>query len=88
MKHYTVDCRRITTRQELHDVFAETLTLPAWYGRNLDALHDCLTALSEDTYLMLLHGEWLPRNLSSYGEAALRMLADATEENPHFILFR
>ncbi len=88
MKHYTIDCRRIATRQELHDVFAETLTLPAWHGRNLDALHDCLTANCEDVYLMLLNVEWLLRNLSSYGEAALRMLADAAEENPHFILFR
>ena len=31
-----------------HDVFATTLGFPAFFGRNLDALIDCLTYRDED----------------------------------------
>jgi hypothetical protein len=34
---------RITDWDSFHDVFAEVLGFPGYYGRNLDALIDCLT---------------------------------------------
>ncbi len=86
MKHYTIDCRRIDSRQTFHDVFSRTLRLPEWYGRNLDALHDCLTELSEDTYLMLLHSDALAGTLGEYGKAAAALLSDSAGENPHLFL--
>ena len=42
----TIDCSRIQSEEDLHRIFAEALSFPAWYGKNLDALHDCLTVLS------------------------------------------
>lgn len=38
-----VDCRRIRDWASFHDVLATTLVLPAYYGRNMDALVDVLT---------------------------------------------
>ena len=35
----------ILNRETLHDILSSKLTLPEWYGRNLDALYDCLTDL-------------------------------------------
>ena len=41
----TLDGRTIDSRETLHQTLFELLQLPAWYGRNLDALYDCLTDL-------------------------------------------
>ncbi|WP_211357244.1 barstar family protein [Nocardioides rubriscoriae] len=37
-----VDGAHVATAPELHDALAAALGFPDWYGRNLDALHDCL----------------------------------------------
>ncbi|MGH3696534.1 MAG: barstar family protein [Pseudonocardiaceae bacterium] len=36
----------VTSRPEALEAIGTALGFPAWYGRNLDALHDCLTDLS------------------------------------------
>ena len=40
-----IDLSHADTRDSFHDAFVQALSLPDWYGRNLDALHDALTAL-------------------------------------------
>ena len=45
----TMDCGGVATKQELHELIAESLDFPDWYGHNLDALMDCLTDLDETT---------------------------------------
>ena len=53
MKHITIDCSTLETREQLHDALSEALCFPAHYGRNLDALYDCLTEISEPTRISL-----------------------------------
>lgn len=38
-----IDARRITGWDSFHDVFAEALGFPDFYGRNMSAWIDCLT---------------------------------------------
>ena len=47
MKRVELIASQLTDKEVLHDVLAEELQLPEWYGRNLDALHDCLTELTD-----------------------------------------
>jgi ribonuclease inhibitor len=79
MKEITINCAAIGTMGEMHDLLARELNFPEWYGRNLDALHDCLTAISEDTQLTFLHFPALP--FPTVG--LLRVLRDSENENPH-----
>ncbi len=81
MKHITLDCREIATKSQLHDALTKAFCLPDWYGRNLDALHDCLSALPEDTYIMLLNLDAMEKHLGSYAEAFRRVLQETG--NPH-----
>ena len=74
----------IRTRDELHDALIRALNLPTWYGRNLDALHDCLTALNTDTELRLLHPARLEEALGDYAVSLLNVLRDAAAKNPRF----
>ena len=77
MKEITINCAKIATREEFHDILARELNFPGWYGRNLDALHDCLTDLREETRITFLHFPSLP--FPSAG--LLNVLRDSESEN-------
>ena len=79
----TLDGTAIPNRERFHDAFA--VVLPHWYGRNLDALYDCLTDLPEGE-ITLLHPETLWENLGDYGSACLDTLRDAARDNPNLRL--
>lgn len=82
MRHITIDCSLIDSREALHRTFAEALSLPEFYGNNLDALHDCLTAISEDTTVQLINWAAAGAALGNYARAARRCLTHA-DRNPH-----
>jgi len=82
MKEVTLDCRSFVPRSALHKAFAEALSFPDHYGNNLDALHDCLTAISEETRLTLLYWEAAEETLGRYAAALKRVLTDSEIENP------
>lgn len=77
---YIIDCQWIDSRGELHRVLAETLSFPEWYGHNLDALHDMLTAIREDTHLIFQN--WNPSSPAFRG--LKRVLENVEVANPHF----
>ena len=77
-----IDGAVITSRSELHDSLFRQLDLPDWYGRNLDALYDCLTDLSEPASLRLVHFDTLSERLGHYAAALRAVLRDASAENP------
>lgn len=78
----TIDCSEIRENADLHRVFSSQLHLPGFYGKNLDALYDCLTSLPQKTTLNLLHTQSLIDNLGPYGRAAINVIAQAERENP------
>lgn len=43
---HVVDGSSVTTKAAAMDAIAAALSFPTWFGRNLDALYDCLTDLS------------------------------------------
>ena len=45
MKHITLDGNILADAAKVHDYLKEMLQFPEYYGKNLDALHDCLTDL-------------------------------------------
>lgn len=80
----TIDCSGISSREYLHCTFAETLSFPSWYGRNLDALHDQLTSLSGT--IRLENWEAAEAALGKYGIAAKRAILHAAQENKNLIV--
>ena len=78
--------RAMTDRPSAHIHLAERLELPAWYGRNLDALYDVLTEIGSDTELILEDPAAVVENLGKYGESLLSTMQEAAEENPHLII--
>ncbi len=44
--------------ERFHDEMAFKLGLPSWYGRNLDALLDCLSSIGDPRNNLCRHWEW------------------------------
>ena len=74
-------------RGELHSFLAHELALPAYYGRNLDALADCLGDISEPLLLGVVRTRDTPDGveapLASYFDRLCLCLLRATRENPN-----
>lgn len=77
-----LDCRRLGERREAHAYLAEVMKLPKYYGRNLDALYDCLMEYGE-CVIVLEHAEVLAEEWfqGGYGGKLLKVLREAGEGN-------
>ena len=69
------------TREQLHQTLARDLDLPEYYGANLDALYDVLTAETRPVKLRL-QPEQLWQTLGDYAEVLLRLCLEAAAQNP------
>ena len=74
MADILLDGQELSGLGEVHDCFARALDLPVYYGRNLDALFDCLTEPGERVTVRLLHREDLEDRLGRRGRALVRLL--------------
>ena len=78
MDEIIIDCSRIDSPRQFHVTLAEKLSFPEYYGKNLDALYDCLTQISCQTKIRLTGFEKLP----SFSRGFRRVMENAQEDNP------
>ena len=76
----TIDVSRLNERESAHAYLQDILALPKYYGKNLDALYDCLTTMSaiitfENT-----------DDRSACCDRILDVFRDAEIENPDLVL--
>ena len=84
MKVVFLDGEKIASMDELHAVFAAALDLPEYYGKNLDALHDCLTDMPDDVGVIAVNVEALASHLGRRWKGFLRLMRELPEEKPNF----
>lgn len=80
-----LDGERLQSREEAMELLGLALVLPEWWGRNLDALHDCLTDLGRPVRLEISRREAM--EASAFGRRLLRVLEDAAAEQLGLELF-
>lgn len=87
MRTISLDTAGLTTRDEVLVRLGEALEFPDYYGRNLDALADCLRDVNEPTRL-----EWSgwqdlqASDATSFGRVML-VLDDRADVAPEFTVF-
>ena len=79
----TIDCQIMTSKASAHEYLQKTLLLPDHYGKNLDALYDCLLDCCEARYVTICNANILPTLLGNYGLALLETFEDAAKKNPN-----
>ena len=80
---FVIEGKNMTARRAAHEEIARALDFPAYYGANLDALYDMLTAF-EGTARLSGTAEML-KNLEGYGCNLLKTFYDAMEANKKFV---
>ena len=53
MKSVILDAKKMLKKEKMHEYFAKKFDLPEYYGKNLDALFDCLCEINEPTLIKL-----------------------------------
>ena len=85
METIRLDGARLCRREEAMALLGHALALPEWWGRNLDALYDCLTGeLGRPVRLELSGREAMEATL--FGRRLLRVLEDAAAASACFEL--
>ena len=77
MKTYILNFKDKETSDSLHDYLASMLDLPKHYGRNLDALYDCLTSITAPTSIKVAN---VNRN-NPLHTRTMQVLKDAADDN-------
>ena len=76
MKIFILDGSRFTSKQEAHEYIQRTLGFPSYYGKNLDALDDCLSELSRDVGVIMTGADVARSALGGYADGILEDFED------------
>ena len=87
MKKIELNVTNIQTVKALHIYLSYKLDLPAYYGKNLDALHDVLGEVSEETAIVLT-GKASSEEMAAYMPRLERVIQDCAEENSRLSYLR
>ena len=49
-----LDFRKVNNREEAHEELKTSLNFPDYYGKNLDALNDCLSEIESEHLIYIL----------------------------------
>lgn len=81
MNVITLDFSGVDSLWSLHEYLKEAFHLPDYYGRNMDALWDCLhCAFDGPTAVILRNVSGLPKELEKTAKAMLRLFHDLERE--------
>ena len=84
MRNFTIDFKSSYDKATLHECIKTGLELPEYYGRNLDALHDCLTEMT-DCVITLKNIDVL-YTLDIIGVKILKVFEEAADANDTILI--
>ena len=78
MKSVILDAKKMLEKENMHEYFAKKFDLPEHYGKNLDALFDCLCEINEPTLIKIKNENALD---SAIKESLIQLFRDVCSEN-------
>ena len=80
MRKIVIPADNFSTEEELQDFLQEAFGFPDYYGKNLDALYDCLSELDEKVRIEVSGAIADEENLGEYGERQNTTFSFETDE--------
>lgn len=91
MKKIELNLNIPSSKEELHEYLMEMFDFPDYYGKNLDALYDCLTDIDEPTAIGIHkpYSEYTEADdeLFIYAEQVVDTFCEAEDENDNLAVF-
>lgn len=84
MRTIQLDGRKMDNRNMTHTYLKEALLLPNYYGRNLDALADCLSEMGP-VNIRLVYPQAMLNALGEYGYQMIEVFKNTAKQNNQFI---
>ena len=81
MQKIVLEGEKMTSQKVAHRYLRKKLALPQYYGENLDALYDCLTANVEEKIIIFNHSEVAIAKLGQFGTNLLIVFEEAAQQN-------
>ena len=78
MKNVSLDAKKMAEKENMHEYLAKKFDLPEYYGKNLDALFDCLCEINEPTLIKLKNERALDDGTK---ESLTQLFRDVCNEN-------
>ncbi|MBQ9413525.1 MAG: barstar family protein [Clostridia bacterium] len=82
-----LDGQHLQSIKDVHALFQEALSLPEWYGANLDALHDVLTDQTESVGVIAVNTALLAEHIGPRRWGALKRLLGTLEAENEYVRF-
>ena len=76
-----LDEKEFKGKKKAHNYLKKKLKFPDYYGKNLDALYDCLGEIGEETKIVIPKAIQNKNRLGEYGKTMLQVFRDAAAEN-------
>ena len=78
MSIFILDGKYMTTRADAYSHIDKVMRMPEYFGKNLDALQDCLDELS-DTIVIMVNSEVMLEALENYGNKMLKIFRNCEQ---------
>lgn len=85
MKRIKLDGKKMTSRTKTHEYLMKKFKFPDYYGKNLDALADCLSEIGEPTEVRIVNEKDMTENLGNQYKGFIRVFKDISEQNKNLI---
>ena len=80
MKFVIIEGDKMTSKAEAHAHIAEALEFPMYYGKNLDALADCLSEVPRDMVVIIHNAEAAREALGDYADSIFEVFSEISQE--------
>lgn len=87
MKEIRLNGNKMLNKASTHAYLKQKLTLPDYYGENLDALWDCLAADFSLKKIIIHNPAAIIEQLGSYGESLIELLQEVAKENEYIQVY-
>lgn len=83
MNNITLKLDKFSKNNDIHDYLKKKMKFPEFYGKNLDALYDCLTDISSDTAIDIRYDAD-----NELQKSVLEVFSDAVAANTHLAIIK
>ena len=78
---YTIDAKGIYTAEEFYSLLGEYISIPDYFGNNLDGLNDLLTDINKETIITVINLEDMESVMPKFVRGIKRLSENINKEN-------